>query len=80
MDKAKSPAEDRMSHPEGERFDDFWCRLLIPPSTASCFERDVLREVKNELWEVWKRRADECDRRVGDYAPNEHQVNKGKAR
>ena len=30
-------------------------------STESCFERDVLRDCKEQLWEAWKKRANEFD-------------------
>jgi len=42
---------DKFSHEEWPGFNSFWRVLLY--STRSCFERDVLRDCKDLLWDRW---------------------------
>lgn len=42
-----------------EQFEEFFTRILL--KTASCFERDVLRDCKGTLKEAYIRRAREVD-------------------
>lgn len=51
-----SGAEERAIHPEGKAFRRFFDRLLLV-HTGSCWERDILRDNKEVLWEAWKRKA-----------------------
>ena len=39
---------------EKDEFDQYFTRLMVE-STGSCFERDVLRGCKGDLWKEWKR-------------------------
>lgn len=55
----KEGANERAEHPEGEAFKD-WFRAMLN-ATASCFERDVLRDNVEHLWQAWKNRANEFD-------------------
>lgn len=64
-----TPAEERASHPEGAAFQTIFARLLIE-GTKSCFERTVLCDCKDQLWEAWKIRAIEDDLRRSAAMPN----------
>lgn len=55
-----SGAEDRSTHAEGDRFWKYFRSLL--KRTGSCFERDVLRDSIETLWDNWKIRAEEFDK------------------
>jgi hypothetical protein len=59
-----TPAEDRANHPDGEAFGDWFMDMLLE-NTHSCFERDVLRDNMNNLWESWKKRGKEYDSNSG---------------
>jgi len=48
-------AEERATHPEGDEFNAWFNLLMI--ATPRCFDRDVLRDCKEYLWEAWKRNA-----------------------
>jgi hypothetical protein len=52
-----SGATERATHPEGKEFANFFDRLLFPPATKSCWERDLVRAAKETLWDLWKKRA-----------------------
>lgn len=43
---------ERMNHPQGQRFNDWWHELLF--SRRDPFIRSVLRETKEALWQKWK--------------------------
>jgi hypothetical protein len=51
---------EKYSHPEWKGFTDFFNRLLLK-ATNSCWERDILRDNKDTLWEWWKDYAERCD-------------------
>jgi hypothetical protein len=48
-----SGAEERASHKEGPAFNAFFNRLLLD-GTKSCWERDVVRATKEQIWNAWK--------------------------
>ena len=54
-------AKERAEHPEGEAFGNWLVDILLE-NTNSCFERDVLRDNTDNLWNSWKKRAKEYDK------------------
>lgn len=55
-------AKERANHPEGKDFRR-WFKDLLYKGTKSCFERDILRNSQDVLWEEWKKQAESYDRR-----------------
>lgn len=66
LQELNSPAYERSWHPEGKYFEEFFTNSLV--HTRSCFERDILRDNKNHLWESWKKRAIEYDAKFTETA------------
>jgi len=53
-------SNEKKNHPEGARFKLFLNNILN--KTNSCFERDVIRDNIDNLWDSWKKRAGEFDK------------------